>query len=420
MIDSQRRKPSQVMAPVKTEEQVLNTEKHDSTETSEATDTSGNETSSAPHVVDHWRLLSTVEAWPQSNFWSPQLVDYTHNNGAAVKDCVDLINASKTDLMWNHSVDAKDVAGYITNASWEDSKDIPPGVNADLVVDPEFDKKAFVGLKNRTIRKGSIGVSMELTPSHPDMPMHKFLELQGADYEGEKVRWLAVSTKAVRHMAMVAAGTGADPNSGTRKADNISHSKTEKNGNMDKLLILLSNACKTLGMDVVLADAKDISEPLIESFKTKLEASMKTSERFNDISVALNRIAPFVMKEGETELSLEKVIERVSSAIPLVENGRKYLDFQRGEALKWFDAAKADPEKEKLPESLQRLRNRISQIEDVDYLQDLIDEYKPVAEARFGSSKRTSEDGKLPDAKSEVRVEGHNIDIVESAKRMFG
>ena len=174
------------------------------------------------HVRDSWRLISAVEAWPSSGFHLPQLIDYSHNNGSAIRSAVDIINNNKPDLTWNHSVDSKDVAGWVENAFWEESTDIPHGINAELVVDPAYDSKAARGLENKVLRNGSIGFSMDVVPSYPDMPFEKFVEAQGTVVGNEKVRWLPVSVHSVLHMALVPAGTGADQYAGRREFGNQS------------------------------------------------------------------------------------------------------------------------------------------------------------------------------------------------------
>ena len=136
-------------------------------------------------VRQKWRFISARQAWPTTAYGQPQLVDYGHDGGVALSQAVELINQSNPDLTWNHSIDAKDVAGYITDATWEQSTDIEPGITGYVVVDPEFDAKAARGISRGIIRSGSIGISAEMVKSHPDMDLEEFLGMQGTDVDGD-------------------------------------------------------------------------------------------------------------------------------------------------------------------------------------------------------------------------------------------
>ncbi len=170
-------------------------------------------------VRDNWRLISAIEAWPRTAFSHPQLLDYSDNGGAVIRQAIGLINSIRPDVTWNHSDDSKDIAGHLSNARWEDSTDIAPGVNAQVVINPEFDPKAAIGLQSGAIRSGSIGVNMQVTRSHPDTKFNDFIQKQGEVVGGKKVRWIPEKITAVRHMAMLPYGAGADPNAGKRAMD---------------------------------------------------------------------------------------------------------------------------------------------------------------------------------------------------------
>jgi hypothetical protein len=99
---------------------------------------------SPPNVPDDgkvrvlWRLVSGTKLWPSSRLPYPQCVDLGHDNSTVIgRDITPLIGASKPDIMWNHSVDSRDIAGFVENPFFEAAKgNLEAGINGTLVVDP--------------------------------------------------------------------------------------------------------------------------------------------------------------------------------------------------------------------------------------------------------------------------------------------
>lgn len=379
---------------------------------------------STGHVRDSWRLISAVEAWPSSGFHLPQLIDYSHNNGEAIKSAIELINRNKPDLTWNHSTDAKDVAGWVENAFWEDSTDIPSGVNADLVVDPMYDHKAAKGLENKVLRNGSIGFSMDVVPSHSDMPFEKFVEAQGTVVGNEKVRWLPVSVHSVLHMALVPAGTGADQYAGRREFGNQStiQNKTETKHEVNMFedsIRILANACQSLGIDVALvADEKaSIPEGLEERLMKKVDTLSSIQKQYNSMAASIERVIDKAT-EGGLEVSSISDVENMMPVLCMwASEGEKVLCARKDEALSWFDKAKFEPDVE-MSEHNKRMRDRISNSRDINYLNDMIDEYRPAAELKFGNTQRSSIAEELPVENKSVNNEA-SPDILASVARIF-
>jgi hypothetical protein len=384
-------------------------------------------------VTQNWRLISAVKAWPNSSFVMPQLVDYGHDGGETLKKIVDLVNVSRPDLIWNHSNDAHDVCGYVTNASWEDSDDIPVGVNAQLYVNPDFDKKAAVGLQDGILRNGSIGVVMDCQPSHPNMKFSKFLESQGQTVNGNEVRWLPIDVKAVRHMAIVQSGAGADPNAGRRNImtdntkaideiventdtteeiiENTITEETKETSYMEEHVTLLSNLVSALGVEAVIAENEAIPEDLQERLVTKISKYAEYKDRVNTLGSMLDEAKKIVGAESN-----DVFISTLNAKVALSEHGEKLLGHFRKEAVKWFDSAKAALGKAELSESEKRMRSRIEVSEDLDYLEDMVTEYRDITESTL-SVKRVSEGSDLP--KDKPTVSQKDKDIAASVAALY-
>lgn len=377
------------------------------------------------NVRDSWRLISAVEAWPSSGFHLPQLIDYSHNNGEAIRGAVDLINRHKPDLTWNHSSDAKDVAGWVENAFWEDSADIPSGVNAELVVDPGYDSKAAKGLENKVLRNGSIGFSMDVVPSHNDMPFEKFVELQGTVVGNEKVRWLPVSVHSVLHMALVPAGTGADKFAGRRELGNQSTISNkdkvvghEVKGMIEDYIRILANTCQALGVDVALVADESVPEGLEERLAKKVEPLATIQKQYNALAASVEKLFAKAAESGLNITNLAELENEIPRLCMWAEEGEKVLCARRDEALEWFDKAKFQPDVE-MKESAKRIRERIANSRDLEAISDWIDEYRTIAEDRYGNTQRSSIAEELP-VENKESVKEISRDIVESAAKIFG
>jgi hypothetical protein len=405
-------------------------------ETSKADNSNANVASIVPAnngpVRQTWRLISAVQAWPHSGFDYPQLVDYTHNNGSFLKPTVDMVNNKRVDLVWNHSDDAHDVAGYVENARWEESSDIPYGVNADLVVNPAYDSKAAVGLETGIIRNGSIGVNMKCKPSHPKMKFDHFIQQQGKVIDNEQVRWIPVKITDVRHMAIVPGGTGADLNAGRRVLNTsnapentqteIIKNKETKGEMMEEWIALLSGLAKELGVEVAIAEGAELPVGLQDRLSKKIDNFKALNEKYNKLCVSVEKLGEMVC-DGVAPSTFDETFNAVESKIAMAAHGEKVLDHYRKDATKWFDSAKVSLGKTDLSDTEKRMRGRIAKSTDMDYLEDVVAEYQAIAEANL-SNKRVSEGMPIPDANAKTEtsvIEDRRLsDIAAGVKRVYG
>ena len=372
-------------------------------------------------IRQRWRLISAVQAWPSSAFPHPQLVDYSYENGNALRGAINAVNSTKPDLVWNHSYDAHDVAGYVENASWEDSTDIPVGVNADLVVDSQFDTKAAIGLAKGFIRNGSIGITMDCVPSHPKMPLEAFTQQQGEVVNNELVRWLPIEIFDVRHMALVAAGTGADPNAGRRDVMNQSKEIQEplpeepKNtgGKMnEEMLALFASLAQGLGVEVALSEEGKLPEGLDERLTKKIEKLTAFGEKYNKLVAQTEQITEMLAVD-----TFDNAIDAISEKVELAKHGQKLLEHYRKEAARWFDAAKTAAGKTDLNDSEKRMRARITKSDDLDYLEDITAEYREITETQLSSARTSAGQELAVDKKTDIDFAAR--DIAASVAKMF-
>jgi hypothetical protein len=370
-----------------------------------------------------WRLVSGAKLWPSSSFPYPQCVDFGHDNAAVIaRDIAPLVGAFKPDITWNHSIDSRDIAGKVENPFFEAAKGkLEAGINGTLVVNPKYDPKAALGLTEGILRAGSIGIDGEYVPSHPDMLHQEFVKNQGKRINGDMVRWLPLKITAVRHMAFVPWGMGADSNAGPRVAlNNISGKEpvsNESGGTMGNELKLFSAVCKELGIEFALSDGAPIPEKLEELLLGKVEELKKAQVAYSGLYDRVLRACELSGSCKYSGKSVDEILEVLPTDLANAANGLAFVEFQKKEALKAFDAAKVDPAKEELSENDKKIRLRIANSQDIAYIQEALEEYKSLALNRFGSMK-SSADEEIP--KVDIPVAEVSRDIVDSVSRMFG
>lgn len=370
-------------------------------------------------VRQKWRFISARQAWPTTAYGQPQLVDYGHDGGVALSQAVQLINQSNPDLTWNHSIDAKDVAGYITDATWEQSTDIEPGITGYVVVDPEFDAKAARGISRGIIRSGSIGISAEMVKSHPDMDLEEFLGMQGTDVDGDVVRWKLKSVVDVRHMAMLATGTGADPNAGLRFRSSIQNSEGKQMIETTDVRpddSLLARVCGLLKVDESTLDNAELVESKISERIGKLQGK---AEKYTVLAQSISALESQVIAENESGLTVQEIVERLPHRLSYAAHGEKYLEDKRSQCLRWFDAAKVQPDRD-LSDNAKRLRQRIIDSDDIDFVCELLEEYEAQAQDKFALNRSSAID-EIPEPKIQKTPMGAKEQkIRDGANRLFG
>jgi|GEM_PF-2742717 len=375
-------------------------------------------------VRQKWRLLSCVQAWPSMG-WYPVLVDYSHEGGKAIKAIPRLVNTSKPDLMKNHSDDVNNIVGHIEQAEWEDSSDIPPGANGVLVIDPEFDQKAAIALQKGIFRSGSIGITGQFKKSHEDMDDYEFMVKQGKKVKGEIVRFLPVKITSVRHMAIVPGGAGADANAGTRAAGNTANHQSYNTPNvtggrdmLKKLLDLINKAAGLLKLDPMV-DNSEIPAGFEEKVIDRIKILHAASEERNSLVLGLQAIGEqFFKDDNGLAPKAAEVLNRIPARLEKAKNGDRFVEHQRSEALKAFDAARVDPAKPELSSLDKKLRARIENSGDLDFLAEELERYQEEAKERFGLN-RSSEAEDLKRADGEVGPTSlDEAEIRESAQKL--
>ena len=358
-------------------------------------------------VRQKWRILSKVKAWPHTGYWEPQCVDYSSAEDSVIKNLIDHI-AIKPDLRWDHSYSIKDVAGWIEDAEWEDVSDIEAGVNAWVVADSEYDAKAAIGLKKGIIRSGSVGINARLVKSHPNMDMEEFVTSQGKIVDNNEVRWIPVEITNCEHMALVPYRLGADPNAGIREkkvtATNVVATNTVSNKEKDikpetvkisqggremtNFEELFGNICHVLGVDSAIDDEASAKQ-VAQAVSNKLMNLKESYRSLVALQQGLYDCEKYLLEDSETGLKSDEIVRRLPEKLKYAENGKKFLDFQKAEALKWFDMAVVQPDVD-MSDNDKRIRSRISNSYDLEYIEEQLTLYRELSNGRFGPDRSSA------------------------------
>lgn len=378
-------------------------------------------------------------AWPETPYPEPQVIDYGFQDGAALRQIVDVVNRSPINLVWDHSDRVRDLAGCVESAAWEPAGDIPAGVNATLVVFPEYDAKAAAGLQFGLLRVGSISIDAELVPSHPELPITEFLGRQGTEVNGQIVRWLPVNIRNVAHFAFVS--VGADEYAAPRRTG-IAHSGrgSELVGLSARELLLYMARTLRIAPDLVrtlqnTAHATDaVSPDLSGRILAAVDAMMADAEAMPAVAVQLDEVLGIlkagksVRSQGSAGQRALAVVRELRARLPvLMESAAQidgYVQILRNEAISWYDRVHADPTKDQMLSSACLVRRpQIQDLRDIRELQRIVEEHKPLAEARFGPVKnlRSSIGEELPPDPALVQQQSrHEQFLREGFDRLFG
>lgn len=385
-------------------------------------------------VRQKWRILSKVKAWPNTGYFEPQCIDYKSAEDSVMQELVAHI-AIKPDLRWDHSYSVKDVAGWIEDAEWEPESNIEAGVNAWVVADPEYDSKAAIGLKKGIIRSGSVGINARLVKSHPDMDMERFVTSQGQIIDNNEVRWIPVQITNCEHMALVPYRLGADPNAGAReptkistaniKADNIVSNKTEKEPETVKISQggredmtdyqeLFGNICNQLGVDVAISDSES-AKTVASAISNKVTNLKESYKALVSLQQGLYDCEKFVIEDTETGLKSDEIVRRLPDKLRYAENGKKFLDFQKGEALRFFDSATVRPDAD-MTENDKKIRSRISNSYDLDFIEEQLGLYRELSNGRFGPDRSSVKEDIPEQVKIIPQIKNNEVDRIFGGK----
>lgn len=394
--------------------------------------------------VSRFRLISGHLIWSSMFGLGPQCHDYGHNDSAVIRQIPSWVTQYGVPVARNHAIDVESIVGDLRNPSWEDSTDIPPGVNADVAIAEDVDPKLYNALRHGFLKAGSIEFSLDCVLSHPDLEFEEFAELAGVPYrpveiDGRTVAWNPVNLNWVRHYALVQAGADIYARERTGKGQEQKiwagadlEQEAAKNmspdgagGVMEQAYEALGAWAQALGITVSLSPGSELPETLNDRALGIINKLLEAQSLVNRLTAELESWAPALLLSDEQTLTIEEIVRRVPERLAKAKNGDEFIEDLKKEALRLFDAAKTDPELKELSDDAKALRGIIEACKEIDQLKAWQAEYRSQVDKRFGpvgDAHRSSVGEELPQEpnnKAQIRRIGRDLDIAEAASRMF-
>lgn len=285
--------------------------------------------------------------------------------GGALRNAVDKFN--NLVVLKDHSMSVDDWLGTTEQAYWDNSTDIPPGVNVMLKVDKKADPKTARGLMSGALNSVSVTVAFDFEPSHPDMDEFDFLMNLGQEVDGKTVQANITNIKRLHEISVV--WSGADVYAKTTNGNGqkpLSQSlnlaidapapttQKEKAVDWKKLAVLIGLSMENpteddvnRGLTALMASAT-VSKTELATVKTELAASQGQVVDLN-ANLAQKTVEVTTLSTEITALKAEKTALEGKVAL-----GVQFLEKQRTEAARLYALVEA---KDANPAMLEMLKN---------------------------------------------------------------
>lgn len=282
----------------------------------------------------------------------------------------------------DHETSVDNWVGRVDSTLWdEDTKGLPPGINAVLKLDTVKDPMTVRGVLQGAIHSASVTVSFEWKPSHPKlMDEGSFFDFLGDEVDGEMVR--VVVTKIEKYWEISLVWQGADefakqigvdgrPVHQSVQDENLMASQfgccpinqeEKQEDHMEKLNALLK---ETFGIEVTEKNFKEVLQKHINALTEKLNS--KASEEISKLVSQLN----------EANDKLAKLESDFSDLKPQAELGSKYLEDERAETIRLYKLAKDNTTSEAILKTLEKA--------DLETVQAFKKEFTAEVESKFPS-----------------------------------
>ena len=177
---------------------------------------------------------------------------------------------------------------------------------------------------------------------------------------------------------------------------------------------LLNKVCELLKVDETILENAELAEAKLGE---RIEKLQDRADKFNNLSQSIAELEKLVIAENETGLSANEIIERLPQRLDYAKHGERFLVEKRNEALKAFDSANVKTD-ENMSDNTKRLRGRIENSSDIDFVLEMLELHQGITEERFGLN-RSSIVEELPENKK-PSVGAKEQRIRDGAKKLFG
>lgn len=302
-------------------------------------------------------------------------IDFTDEK--MLKKSTGLLNGQT--VFKDHYTSVDNWVGKVVNTYWDDqTKGIPPGINATMRLDMVKDPMAVRGVLQGALHSASVTVSFEWKPSHPDlMEKNIFFDNLGNEVDGELVRVVVTRIEKFWEISLVWQGADEyakkidrpESQAASCAACAFTHTHTENSHThtLSDHTHDIAHTCESFGnvsgvefvgfnqpfnreenvMKEIIEKLKklfgsDVTAENIEALAAKFaEESFKAKEDAGNAKLA--QLAEQLDAANAKITELEKAhSEKVKSLEPDAELGKKYLSDERADAVRFCKLAKGE------------------------------------------------------------------------------
>ncbi len=149
-------------------------------------------------------FYATFRALSMASFpWQGLMLDFSKSG--VLKKATKLLQGQT--VFTNHDTRVENWLGLVVQSRWDDSTDIPPGINGRTRLNKKWNEKVIDGVREGVINSVSVQVMWDFVKSHPDLP--DFYYMQGEEVNGSIVRMIATKIISLDELSLV--WQGADP-----------------------------------------------------------------------------------------------------------------------------------------------------------------------------------------------------------------
>lgn len=243
----------------------------------------------------------------------------------------------------DHDTRVDNWVGRVASTSWdEETKGLPPGINAVLRLDSVKDPMIVRGVMQGALHSASVTVSFEWRPSHEDlMENGLFFQKLGEEVDGEIVRLVVVKIEKFWEISLVWQGAdtyakqiGEDGKPVQQAHSLSSNFKNNTEGSeMDKLKEILEAYFK-----------QEVTDENVEQLLGKLNASYHEKGIEEATQKLSAEIADLKAKLESSEIKATELAQVVKDTKADADIGRQYLQDVRDETIKLYQQTRTKEE----------------------------------------------------------------------------
>lgn len=339
-----------------------------------------------------------------------RMFNFGHLGGGPLRNSIDKFN--NLIILKDHDMSVDNWLGSTSQAYWDNSTDIPPGVNVMMKVDTKADPKTARGLLSGALNSVSVTVNFDYEPSHPEMDEWDFMMALGTEVDGKTVQANITDIKRLYELSVV--WSGADvyaktSNAGTPPkplSQKVQPTNKEKAVDLKKVALLMGLA------------AAEPTEEDINNGLTALVASATTTKTElatvkTQLTVANGQVTELTTKVATLTTELATAKTGSEALTKNAELGEKFLVKQRAEAVRLYTLVEANEANPAMVEMLKTAELAIAESFIVSYSKRA-EQIAPLVCSKCNASVSNGEVSRRASAQADTKQDGAFVTVEDT------